>query len=139
MPKLAIFRIALLSLSVSLFCAPIRSQELPAQTDGGSPPVSTSDTLEHVGRGVSRPVLLHYKDPKYSKEARKGKISGDVEISLHVEKDGSASHIHVVKSLGYGLDEKAMEAVRTYRFKPALKDGSPVVVDLLVNVNFQIF
>lgn len=57
---------------------------------------------------------------------------------LYVGADGKPSHVRVVRPVGMGLDEKAVDAVRQYRFKPAMKDGKPVQVDLYVDVNFQI-
>ena len=58
---------------------------------------------------------------------------------MWVDKDGNPSHVRVVRGAGHGLDEKAVEAVRQYRFKPATKDGEPVMVDLYIDVKFQIF
>ncbi len=92
----------------------------------------------HIGGGVSKPVVLYQVEPEFSEEARKAKFSGNVEVYLWVDTDGKPSHIRVVRGVGMGLDEKAVEAVRQYRFKPAMKDGKPVQVDLYVDVNFQI-
>lgn len=93
----------------------------------------------HIGGGVSKPVVLYSVDPEFSEEARKAKFSGNVMVYLWVDQDGKPSHIRVVRGVGMGLDEKAIEAVRQYRFKPAMKDGKPVTVDLYFEVNFQIF
>ncbi|MGA7158265.1 MAG: energy transducer TonB [Acidobacteriaceae bacterium] len=92
----------------------------------------------HIGGGVSRPEVLYQVEPEFSEEARKAKFSGNVEVYLWVDADGKPSHIRVVRGVGMGLDEKAVEAVRQYRFKPAMKNGKPVTVDLYVDVNFQI-
>ncbi len=92
----------------------------------------------HIGGGVSKPIVLYQVEPEFSEEARKAKFSGNVEVYLWVDTDGKPSHIRVVRGVGMGLDEKAVEAVRQYRFKPAMKDGKPVQVDLYVDVNFQI-
>jgi protein TonB len=92
----------------------------------------------HIGGGVSRPVVLYQVEPEFSEEARKAKFSGSVTVYLYIEPDGTPSHVRVVQGVGMGLDEKAVEAVRQYRFKPAMKDGKPVRVDLYVAVNFQI-
>jgi protein TonB len=94
--------------------------------------------MQHIGGGVSSPVVLHQVEPEFSEEARKAKFSGNVLVYLFVDPDGKPSHVRVVKPVGMGLDEKAVEAVRQYRFKPAMKDGKPVQVDLYVEVNFQI-
>lgn len=92
----------------------------------------------HIGGGVSRPQVLYSVEPEFSEEARKAKFSGNVEVYLWVDADGKPSHIRVVRGVGMGLDEKAVDAVRQYRFKPAMKDGKPVTVDLYVDVDFQI-
>lgn len=94
--------------------------------------------VTHVGGGVSKPVVLYSVEPEFSEEARKAKFSGNVEVYLWVDADGKPSHIRVVRGVGMGLDEKAVEAVRQYRFRPAMKDGKPVAVDLYVDVDFQI-
>jgi protein TonB len=92
----------------------------------------------HIGGGISKPVVLYQPEPEFSEEARKAKFSGDVEVYLYVEPDGTPSHVRVVRGVGMGLDDKAVAAVRQYKFKPAMKDGKPVRVDLYVVVNFQI-
>ena len=91
-----------------------------------------------VGGGVSAPQVIHKVDPEYSEEARKAKHQGTVELYVEVEPDGKAHKILVRRSLGLGLDEKAIEAVRQWRFKPALKDGKPVTVGALVTVHFRL-
>ena len=93
----------------------------------------------HGGDSALPPVLIRSADPVYTEAARKAKLSGDVEISLRVDKKGNPSHIRVVRGMGMGLDQKAVEAVRQYKFKPATQNGKPVAVDLFVDVNFQIF
>ena len=92
-----------------------------------------------VGGGVSQPLVLFAPDPGFTEEARRAKASGKVVVYLQVNQEGSPMHVRVLRGLGLGLDEKAVEAVRQYRFKPAMKDGHPVVVEMNVEVNFQIF
>jgi protein TonB len=101
--------------------------------------VNTGGGVMHIGGGVSKPVVLYSVEPEFSEEARKAKFSGNVEVYLWVDEDGKPSHIRIVRGVGMGLDDKAVEAVRQYRFKPAMKDGKPVKVDLYIDVNFQIF
>jgi TonB family protein len=93
----------------------------------------------HIAGAMTRPVVLRSVDPEFSETARLSKVSGNVEIYLWVMQDGSTSHLTIVKPMGLGLDEKAIEAVSKYQFKPATKDGVPVKVDLYIDVNFQIF
>jgi protein TonB len=94
----------------------------------------------HTGvYGVHDPVLIHSVEPEFSDEARRTKFSGNVQIYLWVDELGRPSHIRVIRGVGMGLDEKAVEAVRQYRFKPATLNGKPVKVDMYINVDFNIF
>ena len=91
-----------------------------------------------AGGGVSNPIPLFKIDPEYSEEARKAKYSGTVILYIEVDTTGHARNLRVVKGIGLGLDEKAMEAVNKWRFKPGMKDGKPVVVAAHVEVNFRL-
>jgi protein TonB len=95
--------------------------------------------MEFVGNGVSSPEVLSKVNPGYSEDARQNKISGDVLVYLEVDQDGLPQHVRVIRGVGHGLDEKAVEAVKQYKFKPATKDGRPVKVAMNIKVNFQIF
>jgi periplasmic protein TonB len=95
--------------------------------------------LYRVGGGVSAPRTIYAPDPDYSEEARKAKFQGMVTLWLVVGSDGRARDIRIVRSLGMGLDEKAIEAVRTWRFDPARKDGQPVAVQISVEVSFRLY
>lgn len=92
----------------------------------------------NVGNGVTAPILVTKVDPEYSEEARKAKYSGSVTLSIVVNTDGKAEQISVVKSLGMGLDEKAVEAVQKWRFTPGKNKGVPVKVKATVEVNFRL-
>src|SRR5271157_3947867 len=92
-----------------------------------------------VGGGVSAPKVLYEPDPEYSEEARKAKYQGTVVLFLVVDAAGRPQQIHVQHALGMGLDEKAIEAVRQWRFDPAKKDGQPVPVMISVEVNFRLY
>jgi len=92
-----------------------------------------------VGGGVSAPKAIYAPDPEYSEEARKVKHMGTVVLWLVVGPDGKPRDIRVARTLGLGLDEKAIEAVRTWRFDPAMKDGKPVAVQINVEVNFHLY
>ncbi len=100
---------------------------------------NTGGGVYHIGGSVRAPALIFSPDPEFSEEARKAKFSGNVEVYLWVDENGNPSHVKVVRGVGMGLDEKAMEAVRQYKFRPATQNGKPVKVDLYVEVNFQIF
>ncbi|MBI2816586.1 MAG: TonB family protein [Acidobacteria bacterium] len=91
-----------------------------------------------VGGGVSAPQLVSKIDPEYSEQARKAKYQGVVVLNLVVKSDGSVRDVKVVQSLGLGLDEKAVEAVRQWRFRPGLRNGQPVDVLATVEVTFRL-
>jgi TonB family protein len=77
-------------------------------------------------------------DPEYSEEARKAKYSGTVLLQLVVDVDGKAKNIRVVKGVGLGLDERAVEAVQKWKFIPGKKNGQAVPVYATVEVNFRL-
>ena len=89
-------------------------------------------------RASGLPAVLFRVDPAYSEEARKAKYSGTVVLSVEVDAAGQVTDTKVIKSLGMGLDEKAMEAVRQWRFRPGMKDGKPVTVVSQVEVSFRL-
>ncbi|MBV8810797.1 MAG: energy transducer TonB [Acidobacteriaceae bacterium] len=91
-----------------------------------------------IGGDVSQPVPIFRPEPEYSEEARKAKYSGTVLLSLVIDASGNTRDIHVVRPLGLGLDEKAIEAVMRWRFRPAMKGGHAVSVQAQVEVNFRL-
>ncbi len=91
------------------------------------------------GNGVSAPIAISTPDPEFSEEARKAKYQGVVVLALTVGTDGRAHDIHVARSLGLGLDEKAIEAVKAWTFKPGEKNGTPVAVSINVEVEFHLY
>ena len=92
-----------------------------------------------VGGGVSAPRPIYDPDPEYSEEARHAKYQGTVLLSVVVGLDGRPRDIRVQRSLGMGLDEKAIEAVRKWAFEPAMKDGHPVAVQVNIEVSFRLY
>ena len=91
-----------------------------------------------IGGGVSAPSLLSKVEPEYSEEARKAKFQGTVVLYVVVDEKGQPQQLRVVRPLGLGLDEKAIEAVQKWRFRPGFKDGKPVAVAATVEVNFRL-
>jgi len=91
-----------------------------------------------IGGEVSQPVPIYKIEPEYSEEARKAKYSGTVLLSVVIDANGNTRDIHVVRPLGLGLDEKAIEAVSKWRFRAAMKGGHPVAVQAQVEVNFRL-
>jgi TonB family protein len=90
-------------------------------------------------RGSLIPAALIYKvEPEYSDEARRAKIQGTVLLYLEVDGEGKPRNIVVKQGLGLGLDDKAIEAVMRWKFRPGRRNGQPVVTAALVEVNFRL-
>lgn len=113
---------------------PIR-QALVAQIASHLTP---GDPGARVGGGVSAPVLTNKQEPEYSEEARIAKYQGTVVLKLVVGTDGLAHDITLVRSLGFGLDEKAAEAVSQWHFTPGTRGGVAVPVQATIEVNFRL-
>jgi TonB family protein len=91
-----------------------------------------------IGGGVTAPTLIHKVEPEYSEEARKAKFQGTVVLYVVVDEKGMPKDIKVVRPLGLGLDEKAVEAVEKWRFRPGYLNGKAVAVAATVEVNFRL-
>ena len=85
------------------------------------------------------PRLIHYVDPKYSDEARKLKIRGNVLLYLVVGTDGRAHDVRVISGLGHGLDQEAVKAAEKWKFTPGTVHGTPVPVQLNAEATFRIY
>lgn len=96
-----------------------------------------SSPVYRVGAGVSAPHPGCTPNPEHSVEARKAGYEGSSELQLIVGTDGKTHNIKVARSLGHGLDEKAIEAVEQWKFTPAMKAGKPVAVQITVAVSFR--
>jgi len=97
------------------------------------------DGVYSPGADVSKPIPIYKPEPTYSEEARKAKYQGAVELWIVVDATGNVSDVRVARPLGMGLDEKAVEAVRTWKFKPAYRNRIPVRVRVMVEVVFRLF
>lgn len=93
----------------------------------------------HVGEGVSAPRAIYTPEPEFSEEARKAKYQGVVVLSIIVGTDGRVHNPRVVRALGMGLDEKAIEGVKTWKFDPSKKDGRAVAVEMNIEVAFNLY
>lgn len=90
------------------------------------------------GSGIEPPRLIREIKPDYTDEARRRNLEGEVELEIVVRRDGSVSDVRVVRGLGGGLDQRAVDAVRQWRFAPARRLGSPVDVIVEVAVEFRL-
>jgi TonB family protein len=91
-----------------------------------------------IGGRVSAPTVLFKVEPEYSEEARKAKWQGTVVLTVIVDEMGRPNHVSVLRSLGLGLDQKAIDAVSQWRFKPGQRDGKAVPVIATIEVNFRL-
>ena len=99
----------------------------------------TGGGIFHVGGGVSPPRPIFQPEPEFSEEARKAKYQGVCTLMLVVDANGNPTNIRIANSLGMGLDEKAIEAAKKWRFEPAMKDGHPVAVEIALEVDFHLY
>jgi protein TonB len=102
---------------------------------------NTGGGLRRVGDGVSAPKAIFQPEAEFSDEARRAKYEGTVVVTLIVDANGNPQSVHVTRTLGMGLDEKAVEAVQKYKFKPAVdqKTGKGVPVMVSVEVRFRLY
>jgi TonB family protein len=92
-----------------------------------------------VGGGISAPQAIATPDPEYTEEARNAKTQGTVILWLIVDDQGKPRDIRIVRGLGFGLDARAIDAVKQWKFEPAMKDGHPVNVQISVEVGFKLY
>jgi TonB family protein len=118
----------------TLVAGPASALSAPAR----SSPVPLPPGVNRVGNGVTAPALISKVEPAYTQEARAAKINGTVVLYVEVAVDGVAQNIRVLRKLDPGLDQKAIEAVSKWRFRPGMKDGEPVTVAAQVEVNFRL-
>jgi TonB family protein len=91
------------------------------------------------GKGVTPPRVIYQTDPEFSEEARKAKYQGTCVLGLVVDANGHPTSIRVLSALGMGLDEKAIESVKNWKFEPGKKDGHDVAVEIAVEVDFHLY
>jgi TonB family protein len=108
---------------------------MAAASDPAVEPVTVPAT---AAISVSAPVPIYKPEPEYSEEARKAKFQGTVVLFIVVDEKGNARDLRVIRPLGLGLDQKAIEAVNKWKFRPGMKDGHPVSVQATIEVNFRL-
>jgi TonB family protein len=121
-----------------------QTNQLPGASTASQPqaqagPAGGDVRTYDVGGNVTSPVPVYDPDPPYTKEARKANYSGGVSLIIVIDTEGNVIDARVTKSAAYGLDESAMDTVRTWKFKPATRDGVPVRVRVSVQVTFRLF
>ena len=107
---------------------PMASNSFPAGTD-----------VYTVGNGVSAPIPIDKPQPPYTQVARAAKLQGTVVLWSIIGPDGAVKDVSVVKPLDPGLDQNAVNTIKTWKFKPAVKDGKPVSCRVMVEVSFRMF
>lgn len=97
------------------------------------------DQVYHVGNGTSPPRPIYTPEPEFSEEARHAGFQGTVVLTVVVSKTGNIGRIKLARSLGKGLDENAMEKLKSWRFDPATRKGQPVAVEMNIEVAFHLY
>jgi TonB family protein len=98
----------------------------------------TGDAVYRAGGGISAPQVIFKVDPEYTEIARSLMVTGTVVARLIVQADGSADNITVTRPVGYGLDQKAVDAIASWKFRPGEKAGQPVAVIVTIEINFRL-
>ncbi len=106
-------------------------------SDGSGKKTAGTQAVRGIAVGPF-PLLLRKQDPEYSEEARKAKFQGTVVLNIEVDASGNVANVAVARTLGLGLDEKAVEAVKQWQFKPAMKDGTAIPVQVQVAMSFRL-
>jgi TonB family protein len=105
---------------------------------GAPVPLKTTSGALRIGGGVSAPVLVSKIEPEYAQEARAAQLQGTVVLYVEIPPDGVPRNLLVTRGLGLGLDQKAVDAISQWKFKPGTKDGQPVTVAAQIEVNFRL-
>jgi|SRR5579863_138383 len=117
---------------------PQSSSQAPGPTPSITPPAQNGNPPPDGGR-TTPPHAIYSPGPDYPEKARKAKVQGVVAIKLTVSPDGTTKDIQLVKRLRSDLDANAVDAVRTWKFEPATKDGNPVAVSINIDVAFRLY
>jgi TonB family protein len=114
-------------------------QDVPRSSSANSDDVDATYNPARIvpGASVSQPQVIYAPDPEYTDEARSAKYEGICVVALIVDAQGKPQHVRIVRPLGMGLDEKAVDAVKQYKFKPALYRGRAISTPIRIEVNFK--
>ena len=129
------FTIALIALLPVSFA----TAQQPTPPTDATAPTQANEPIHKVGGHISAPEVKHRVPAQYTDEAKRANYEGVCLIGLIVNAQGNPVNVHVVRPLGMGLDEKAIEAIKQYKFKPAMKNGkTPVPVMVTIEVDFKL-
>jgi protein TonB len=138
------FHAALVAFTSCVLSLPMVAQDGSGSATPQQGAEAGPNTVYKVGGDVSAPVLIYSVEPKMSEEARHAHVKGNVWVKINIDKNGNPTHLRVIQGIGpngvgLGLDESAVETVKQFKFKPALKNGKPVMVELNIEVRFEAF
>jgi TonB family protein len=98
------------------------------------------EIVPNTDRSITPPKIVNQLNPEFSEEARSTKYQGSITLAITVDKTGRAKSIRIMRPIGVGLDQKAVEAVSKWQFEPALKDGEPIAMaPIMVEVDFHLY
>lgn len=103
--------------------------------NGNGPGIAASTALSAP---TQPPIVLYKVEPEFSEEARKARFQGTVLVRVVIGEDGLPSRFQIIRPAGLGLDEKAIEAVSQWRFRPGMRNGKPVAVPADISLNFRL-
>lgn len=130
--------IAMRQAAALCICIVLQSSGLAQQQKAKAP---SQEVAVEVGPGVTPPRAVFTPDPDYPESLRKGKhkIQGTCMLGIIVDKEGLVQDVHVTRSLNKQLDQNAIDAVKHWKFTPAMRDGKPVAVLTSVEVDFRLY
>jgi TonB family protein len=125
---------------LTLLPIPFAAAQQPTPPTDPTTPTQANEPIYKIGGHISAPQIKHRVTAQYTDEAKRANYEGVCLIGLIVNAQGNPVNVHVVRPLGMGLDEKAIEAIKQYKFKPAMKDGkTPVPVMVTIEVDFRLY
>ena len=139
--RIAITLAAVIALTLVAGLASVRAFPLKAATPALTAPADEKAAAkdEKQDKDVTKPVPTYKPDPSYTQEARDAKLQGTVKLKVTIAADGTVSNVKEISTpLGKGLDERAIEALKTWKFKPATKKGKPVERKVDVEITFKL-
>jgi TonB family protein len=122
-----------------LFVPGVAAAALQESSENAAAGGESRHRMLRVGNGITPPHITDRQEPEYSESARAARYQGTVVLMLGVNKEGAPTSLRISQPLGCGLDEKAVQAVKNWKFAPAEKDGVPVDLEIAVEVDFHLY